>query len=63
MSKEQGTCLILHEHDGSDNDLQGIGRGRVDWINLAQDRNKLWAVVNTAMNIRIPQTAENLLNK
>jgi hypothetical protein len=42
--------------------LQGIEKGRVDWINLAQDGNKLWAVVNTAMNLRILQTAENLLS-
>ena len=42
--------------------LKGIERGRVDWINLAQNRNKLWAVVNTAMNFRILQTAENLLS-
>ena len=42
--------------------LKGIERGRVKWINLAQDRNKFWAVVNTAMNFRILQTAENLLS-
>jgi hypothetical protein len=33
----------------------------VDWIDLAQDREKWRAVVNTVMNLRIPQRAENLL--
>ena len=32
--------------------LQGIRRGRVDWIILAQDRNKLWTVANTAMKFQ-----------
>jgi hypothetical protein len=27
--------------------------GDMDWIDLAQDRNKLRAVVNTVMNLRV----------
>jgi hypothetical protein len=28
--------------------------GDVDWINLAQDRDRLGALVNTVMNVRVP---------
>jgi hypothetical protein len=31
-------------------DLRGIGWGGIGWIDLAQDR----ALVNTAMNLRVP---------
>jgi hypothetical protein len=34
-------------------DLREIGLGGVDWIRLAQDRDRWWAVVNTAMNLRV----------
>jgi hypothetical protein len=31
-------------------DLREIGFGNVDWIHLAQDRDRWWALVNTVMN-------------
>jgi hypothetical protein len=34
-------------------DLSEIGFGDVDWIHLAQDRDKWRAVVNTVMNLRV----------
>jgi hypothetical protein len=34
--------------------LKGIVLEDVEWINLAQDRNKCQAVVNTTMNFRVP---------
>jgi hypothetical protein len=34
--------------------LREIGFGDVDWINLAQDRDRWRAVVNTVMNLRVP---------
>jgi hypothetical protein len=35
-------------------DLVEIGFGDVDWIDLAQDRDRWRALVNTVMNLRVP---------
>jgi hypothetical protein len=35
-------------------DLKEIGWESVDWIHLAQDRDKWRAVVNTVMSIHVP---------
>jgi hypothetical protein len=34
--------------------LREIGFGDADWVNLAQDRDMLLALVNTVMNLRVP---------
>jgi hypothetical protein len=36
-------------------DLKEVRCGAVDWYRLAQDRVFWMAVVNTVMNIRVPQ--------
>jgi hypothetical protein len=35
-------------------DLEEMGWGDVDWIGLAQDRNRWRALVNSVLNLRIP---------
>jgi hypothetical protein len=35
-------------------DLREIGFGDMDWINLAQDRDRWRALVNTVMNLWVP---------
>jgi hypothetical protein len=31
----------------------------MDWIDLAQDRDRRWAVVNEVMNLQVPQNARS----
>jgi hypothetical protein len=35
-------------------DLVEVGWGDVDWIGLAQDRNRWRAFVNSVLNLRVP---------
>jgi hypothetical protein len=35
-------------------DLREVGWGGVDWIDLAQDRNRWRDLVYTVMNLRVP---------
>jgi hypothetical protein len=35
-------------------DVREVGWDGVDWIDLAQDRDRWRAVVNTVMNLRVP---------
>ena len=49
--------------DGEDNiqmDLQEVGYGVMDWIGLAQDRDRWRALVNAVMIRQIPRNEENL---
>ena len=34
--------------------LQEVGGGDMDWIDLAQDRERWWVLVNAVMKLQVP---------
>ena len=36
-------------------DLQEVGRGCEDWMELVHDRDRWWALVSMVMNLRVPK--------
>jgi len=43
-------------------DLQEVGCWSVDWIDLAQDRDRWLGLVNVVMNLRVSQNAGEFLD-
>jgi hypothetical protein len=43
-------------------DLGEIGWGGVDWMDLAQDKDKRRALINAVTNLRVPQNSGKLLS-
>ena len=56
MGKPEGKRQLgRHRRRWEDNikmDLQEVGCGRMDWIEVAQDRDRWRALVNAVMNLR-----------
>jgi hypothetical protein len=47
----------LEDHKGKDTiklELQEVGLGRMDWIDLNQDKDSLWGLVNLVMKFQVP---------
>ena len=42
-------------------DLQEMGCGDIDWIELDHDRGRWRSLVNAVMNLRVPSNAEKFL--
>jgi len=42
-------------------DLQEVGGSCGDWMELAQDRDRWWALVGTVRNLWVPKNAGNFL--
>jgi hypothetical protein len=69
MGEERGVYRVLvgkpegkrplgrPRHRWKDNlrmNVQEVGCGGMEWIGLAQDRDRWWAVVNVVMNLQVP---------
>ena len=53
VGKPEGKRPRHRWEDNIKMDLQEVGCGGMDWIDLAQERDRWWALVNAVMNPRV----------
>ena len=53
LEKENTWKTQQKSEDNIKMDIQEMGWGDMEWIDLAQDKDKLWATVNAGMNLRV----------
>jgi hypothetical protein len=49
--------LGKHRHRWEDNikmDIQEVGWGGMDWLELSQGRDRWWVLVNLVLNVQVP---------
>ena len=49
--------------DNNEMELQRVGCGCMDWIDLAQDTDRWWALVNAVMNLQVLYNVGNFLTR
>ena len=54
VGKPEGKRPRRRWEDNIKMDLQEVGGGCGDWMELAQDRDSWWALANAVMNLGIP---------
>jgi len=52
--KPLGSPRCTWEKDNTKMDLQEVGWEGMGWIDLAEDRDRWWVLVNAVMNLWIP---------
>jgi hypothetical protein len=53
---------ICRWKDNMKMDLRETGWDSTDWINMVQDRDQWWPLLNTVMKLPLPQKVGNLLS-
>ena len=65
MGKHEGKISLGRPKHRQENNIemnfQEVGWAGLDWIDLGEDRDLWWALVNALMNLRVPFLAGNFL--